>query len=338
MSTEVFTLENAQGAEVQITNFGARVVSIKVPDREGRLGDVVLGFDSLASYQSPNPYFGAIVGRYANRIAKGKFTIEGVAYQLATNERGNHLHGGLKGFDNVVWTARLDAPTELHLTYESPDGEEGYPGTLITEATYSLTEDNGLAIELRATTDKPTVVNLANHSYFNLSGDGTKGILDHEIQINADRFTPTDAQSIPTGELASVAGTPFDFRALTPIGARIAEKDQQLIYGFGYDHNWVLNKTDPTELFLAATVVDPLSGRQLEVLTTEPGLQFYSGNLLDGSVAGKSGVRYAKYAGICLETQHFPDSPNQPSFPSTELRPGQEYYHRVIYRFSVTKW
>jgi aldose 1-epimerase len=337
MRIEIFTLKNAQGAEVQITNFGARVVSIKVPDREGRLGDVVLGFDSLPSYQSPNPYFGAIVGRYANRIAKGKFTIEGVAYQLATNERGNHLHGGLRGFDNVVWTARLDAPSELHLTYESPDGAEGYPGTLITEATYSLSEDNGLAIELRATTDKPTVVNLANHSYFNLSGDGTKGILDHEIQINADRFTPTDAESIPTGELRSVAGTPLDFRALTPIGARIAEKDQQLICGFGYDHNWVLNKTDPSELFLAATVVDPLSGRQLEVLTTEPGLQFYSGNLLDGSVTGKGGVRYAKHAGICLETQHFPDSPNQPFFPSTELKPGQEYYHRVIYRFSVTK-
>jgi aldose 1-epimerase len=223
------------------------------------------------------------------------------------------------------------------LTYESPDGDEGYPGTLITKTTYSLTEDNGLAIDLRATTDKPTVVNLANHSYFNLTGDGTKSILDHEIQIHADRFTPADAESIPTGELASVAGTPFDFRTLTPIGARIAEKDQQLVYGFGYDHNWVLNKTNPTELFLAAQVVDPLSGRQLEVLTTEPGLQFYSGNLLDGSATGKGGVRYAKYAGICLETQHFPDSPNQPSFPSTELKPGQEYHHRVIYRFSVTK-
>ena len=337
MTTEVFTLKNAQGAEVQITNFGARVISIKVPDRDGRLGDVVLGFDALASYQGPNPYFGGIVGRYANRIAKGKFTIGEITYQLATNDRSNHLHGGLKGFDNVVWTANLDSLTQLDLTYESPDGEEGYPGTLITKTRYSLTEDNGLAIELRATTDKPTVVNLANHSYFNLTGDGTKSILDHEIQIDADRFTPTDAESIPTGELASVAGTPFDFRTLTPIGARIAEKDQQLVYGFGYDHNWVLNKTNPTELFLAAKVVDPLSGRQLEVLTTEPGLQFYSGNLLDGSVAGKGGVRYAKYAGICLETQHFPDSPNQPSFPSTELKPGQEYYHRVIYRFSVTK-
>jgi aldose 1-epimerase len=337
MSIEVFTLKNAQGAEAQITNFGARVISIKVPDREGKLGDVVLGFDSLASYQGPNPYFGGIVGRYANRIAKGKFTIDGVSYQLATNERGNHLHGGVKGFDNVVWTARLVSPSELDLTYESPDGEEGYPGRLTTKAVYSLTEDNGLAIELNATTDKPTVVNLANHSYFNLTGDGTKSILDHEIQINADRFTPTDAQSIPTGELTSVTGTPFDFRTSTPIGARIEEKDQQLIYGFGYDHNWVLNQPNPAELFLAATVVDPISGRQLDVLTNEPALQFYSGNLLDGSVTGKGGIRYGKYAGICLETQHYPDSPNQPSFPSTELKPGQEYHHRVVYRFSVTR-
>ena len=337
MSTEVFTLKNEKGAEVQITNYGARVISIKVPDREGRLGDVVLGFDSLASYQGPNPYFGGIVGRYANRIAKGKFSLDGVTYQLATNDRSNHLHGGKKGFDNVVWTAVLRGPAQLELTYESPDGEEGYPGTLLTKATYTLTDDNGLDIELRATTDKPTVVNLANHSYFNLTGDGTKSILDHEIQINADRFTPTDAESIPTGELASVTGTPFDFRASTPIGSRIGEKDQQLIYGFGYDHNWVLNRPNATDLFLAATVVEPVSGRQLEILTSEPGLQFYSGNLLDGTVTGKGGVIYQKYAGICLETQHFPDSPNHPSFPSTELRPGQEHYHRVIYRFSVTK-
>jgi len=337
MRTEVFTLTNKQGAGVQITNFGARVISIKVPDREGKLGDVVLGFDSLASYQGPNPYFGGIVGRYANRIAKGKFSLAGVTYQLATNDRDNHLHGGKKGFDNVVWTATPRDTTQLELTYESPDGEEGYPGTLLTKAIYTLTEDNGLEIELRAITDKPTVVNLANHSYFNLTGDGTKSILDHKLQINADRFTPTDAQSIPTGELAPVTGTPFDFRIVTPIGNRVAEKDQQLIYGFGYDHNWVLNQTHPGELFLAATVVDPASGRQLEVITTEPGLQFYSGNLLDGTVTGKGGVRYNKYAGICLETQHFPDSPNQPSFPSTELKPGQEHYHRVIYRFSVTK-
>jgi len=337
MRTEVFTLKNKQGAEVQITNYGARVISIKVPDREGRLGDVVLGFDSLASYQDPNPYFGGIVGRYANRIAKGKFSLGGVTYQLATNDRDNHLHGGKKGFDNVVWTAVPRGTTQLELTYESPDGEEGYPGTLLTTATYTLTDDNGLEIELRATTDKPTVVNLANHSYFNLTGDCTKSILDHKLQINADRFTPTDAQSIPTGELASVTGTPFDFRISTPIGSRIAEKDQQLIYGFGYDHNWVLNQKNPGELFLAATIVDPGSGRQLEIITTEPGLQFYSGNLLDGTVTGKGGIRYNQYAGMCLETQHFPDSPNQPSFPSTELKPAQEHYHRVIYRFSVTK-
>ena len=340
MSTEVFTLKNAQGVEVAITNFGARVISIKVPDREGRLGDVVLGFDSLASYQGPNPYFGGIVGRYANRIAKGRFTVNGTTHQLAANDRGNHLHGGQKGFDNVVWAARLLdtlSPAQLELAYESPDGEEGYPGTLLTKAVYSLTDDNGLEIELRATTDKPTVVNLANHSYFNLSGDGTKTILDHELLINADSFTLTDAQSIPTGEHASVAGTPFDFRTPTRIGSRIDEKDEQLVYGLGYDHNWVLNKNNPNELSLAAKVVHPASGRQLEVLTTEPGLQFYSGNQLDGSVVGKGGARYAKYAGFCLETQHFPDSPNQPSFPSSELRPGEEYYHRVIYRFSVTK-
>lgn len=337
MRTEVFTLTNKQGAEVQITNYGARVISIKVPDREGKLGDVVLGFDSLASYQGPNPYFGGIVGRYANRIAKGKFSLGGVTYQLATNDRDNHLHGGKKGFDNVVWTATPRDTAQLELTYESPDGEEGYPGTLLTKTIYTLTDDNGLEIELRAVTDKPTVVNLANHSYFNLTGDGSKSILDHQLQINADRFTPTDAQSIPTGELAPVTGTPFDFRTLTPIGSRIAEKDQQLIYGFGYDHNWVLNQKHPGELFLAATVVDPASGRRLEIITNEPGLQFYSGNLLDGTVTGKGGVRYNKYAGICLETQHFPDSPNQPSFPSTELKSGQEHYHRVIYRFSVTK-
>ena len=328
MSIEVFTLKNAQGAEVQITNFGARVVSIKVPDREGRLGDVVLGFDSLVNYQSPNPYFGAIVGRYANRIAKGKFMIEGVAYQLATNERGNHLHGGLRGFDNVVWTARLDAPSELHLTYESPDGEEGYPGNLITEATYSLTEDNGLAIELRATTDKPTVVNLANHSYFNLSGDGTKNILDHEIQINADRFTPTDAQSIPTGESASVAGTPMDFQKTKKIG-----KDMEDVKG-GYDHNFIIDKKGSV-LAIAATAFDPGSGRRMEVWTTQPGIQFYTGNFLNGSLMGRDEKKILKHGAFCLETQHFPDSPNQPSFPGTILEPGQTFHELTVYGFSV---
>jgi aldose 1-epimerase len=339
MRTEVFTLKNAQGVEVQITNFGARVISIKVPDRQGRFGDVVLGFDSLASYQSPNPYFGGIVGRFANRIAKGKFTIAGVEHQLATNDRDNHLHGGRHGFDNVVWAARFQdsSRAQLELTHESPDGDEGYPGTLLTNATYSLSDDNGLEIDIRATTDKPTVVNLANHSYFNLSGDGAKSILDHELLINADRYTPTDVQSIPTGELESVAGTPFDFRVLTPVGSRISEKNDQLVYGLGYDHNWVLNKNTPDELSFAAKVIHPASGRQLEVLTTEPGIQFYSGNQLDGTVVGKGGLRYAKYGGFCLETQHFPDAPNQPSFPSSELHPGQEYHHRVIYRFSVTK-
>ena len=337
MRTQVFTLKNKHDAEVQVTNFGARVLSIKVPDREGRFGDVVLGFDSLANYQGPNPYFGGIVGRYANRIAKGKFSLGGTTYQLDTNDRDNHLHGGKKGFDNVAWTAAAMGTNQLELAYESPDGEEGYPGTLLTKAIYTLTDDNGLEIELRATTDKPTVVNLANHSYFNLTGDGSKNILGHELQINADHFTPTDVQSIPTGEITPVTGTPFDFRTSTPVGSRIAEKDQQLVYGFGYDHNWVLNRPNPAELFLAAIIVDPMSGRQLEVITTEPGLQFYSGNLLDGSVTGKGGVRYEKYAGFCLETQHFPDSPNQLSFPSTVLRPGEEYFHRVIYRFSVTK-
>ena len=338
MRTEVFTLKNAQGAEVQITNFGARVISIKVPDREGRLGDVVLGFDALASYQVPNPYFGGIVGRYANRIAKAKFMLDGVTYQLATNDRENHLHGGPKGFDNVIWNARLgESPTKLELSYESPDGDEGYPGTLAVKAIYSLMDDNGLELELMATTDKPTVLNLANHSYFNLSGDGTKSTLDHELMIDADRFTLTDAQSIPTGENAPVKGTPFDFLTSTAVGSRIGEKDQQLVYGSGYDHNWVLNKRDPKGFELACTIYHPGSGRQLDVLTTQPGLQFYSGNLLDGSVIGKGGVRYERYAGFCLETQHFPDSPNQPSFPSTVLRPGEEYYQRTIYGFSVRR-
>jgi aldose 1-epimerase len=338
MRIEVFTLKNDQGAEVQITNFGARVISIKVPDRDGRLADVVLGFDFLAGYENPNPYFGCVVGRYANRIARGRFTLHDTTYELATNDRGNHLHGGIKGYDKVVWTPRpYDSPEGrmLELSYRSHDGEEGYPGTLEVKAIYSLTEENGLQLEFKAVTDRPTVLNLANHSYFNLSGDASTNILDHVLMIDADKFTPTDAKSIPTGELAPVENTPFDFRKPTPIGSRIQENDEQLRYGRGYDHNWVLNQKSQTGLTLAATLYHPGSGRLLEVLTTQPGLQFYSGNRLDGSVLGKNDVNYRIHSGLCLETQHFPDSPNQPSFPSTVLNPRQEYHQTTVYRFSV---
>jgi aldose 1-epimerase len=340
MRIEVFTLKNTKGAEVQITNFGARVISIKVPDRDGRVEDVVLGFDFLAGYENPNPYLGAVVGRYANRIARGRFTLHGTIYELATNDRGNHLHGGIKGFDKVVWTPRpfdsAQGPA-LELSYRSHDGEEGYPGNLEVKTIYSLTEENGLHLEFQAVTDRPTILNLANHSYFNLSGNGSTTILDHVLMIDADRFTPTDSNSIPTGELAPVENTPFDFRKPTAVGARIQEYNEQLRYGLGYDHNWVLNRKDQTRLALVATVCHPGSGRLLEVLTTQPGLQFYSGNQLDGTVLGKNDVYYRIHSGFCLETQHFPDSPNQLSFPSTTLNPGQEYHHTTVYRFSVTE-
>lgn len=335
---EVFTLRNANGVEARIINYGGTVLSLKVPDRDGRFGDVVLGFDTLSDYETKSPYFGCLIGRYGNRIAGGRFTLNEVTYQLATNDGPNHLHGGIKGFDKRVWKVERAEVTprgpQLELSYLSPDGEEGYPGNLHITATYTLTRDNALRLDYRATTDKDTIVNLTQHSYFNLAGHGD--ILGHIVYLNADRFTPVDATLIPTGELRPVDGTPFDFRRPTAIGARIQQDDEQLRYGRGYDHNWVINKK-PGELALHARVLEPTTGRVLEVLSTEPGLQFYSGNFLDGTLKGKYGQVYEHRSGFCMEPQHFPDSPNKPQFPSVVLKPGQEYRNTIIYRFSVQK-
>jgi aldose 1-epimerase len=334
---DLYTLTNASGMEAKIMTYGGIVVSLKTPDRNGKLDDVVLGFDALDGYLTRNRYFGCITGRYANRIAKGKFTLDGREYTLAQNNGENHLHGGLKGFDKVVWKAReVKAKDEVgvELTYTSKDGEEGYPGNLSVTVTYTLTNQNELKIVYAATTDKPTIVNLTNHSYFNLAGPKAADILGHQLMLNADRFTPVGSTLIPTGELRSVKGTPLDFSTPTAIGARIEQKDEQLGFGGGYDHNWVLNKKDAS-LTLAARVVEPTTGRVMEVLTTEPGIQFYSGNFLDGTIAGKGGKAYQKRSGFCLETQHYPDSPNKPSFPSVVLRPGQKYAQTTIYKFST---
>lgn len=334
---EIYTLTNNKGMEARIMTYGGTVVSLRVPDKTGKLDDVVLGYDAVADYQRSSFYFGSLIGRYGNRIAKGKFSIDGKEYTLATNNGANHLHGGVKGFDKVVWTAhpsmKIDGP-RLELTYLSRDGEEGYPGNLNVKVVYSLSEDNELKIEYAATTDKATVVNLTHHSYFNLAGAGNGNILGHELMINADRFTPTDRGSIPSGEFRSVKGTPFDFTRPTSIGSRIDQTDEQLKFGSGYDHNFVLNKKN-RELSLAATVYYAGNGRVMEVFTTEPGLQFYSGNFLDGSIKGKSGKDYPRRSGLCLEAQHFPDSPNEPMFPTTLLRPGQKYSQTTVYKFSV---
>jgi aldose 1-epimerase len=331
----LFTLQNTNGVVATICNYGGIVTSLQVPDRTGAMGDVVLGYDNLAGYLKESPYFGALIGRYGNRIAKGKFTLNGQTYTLATNNGPNALHGGLKGFDKVVWDAKSLVTAQgpaLELRYVSPDGEEGYPGTLTVTAVYTLTADNALQLDYTATTDKDTVVNLTQHSYFNLAGKGD--ILGHEVMINADQFTPVDATLIPTGELLSVAGTPFDFRKPTTIGARIGEQNEQLKFGGGYDHNWVIAK--PAGQFaLMARVHEPTTGRVLEVLSTEPGLQFYSGNFLDGTITGKSGRVYQFRNGFCMEPQHYPDSPNQPNFPSVVLKPGETYRNTIIYRFSV---
>lgn len=332
---ELYTLRNSKGMEATISTYGGLVTTLKVPDKNGKFGDVVLGYDNLAGYIKETPYFGALIGRYGNRIAKGKFTLNGQTYSLATNNYPNALHGGLKGFDKVVWTGAgsvKDGLATLELCYTSPDGEEGYPGTLTVKALYTLTEDNGLRLDYTATTDKPTVVNLTQHSYFNLRGHGDD--LGHVVKINADKFTPVDSTLIPTGELRPVQGTPFDFRQPTAIGARIQVNDEQLKFGNGYDHNWVINKA-AGELAVMATVTEPESGRILEVLSTEPGLQFYVGNFLDGKITGKHGWVYQFRNGFCMEPQHFPDSPNQPNFPSVELKPGQTYKNTIIYRFSV---
>jgi aldose 1-epimerase len=330
-AVELYTLKNP-ALEARILTYGGILVSLKTPDRHGQSADVVLGFDSLAPYTTNPAYFGAVVGRYANRIAHARFSLDGKPYSLFKNDGDGTLHGGKRGFDKVVWKARrIDNGVEL--TYVSPDGEEGYPGTLTTILQYTLT-GNALRIEAAATTDKPTVVNLSYHSYFNLAGQGRGDILHHELKINASRYTPVDATLIPTGELASVAGTPFDFRKPTAVGARIGDDNEQLKRGRGYDHNWVLD-APPGELATAAEVFEPSTGRVLEVLTDQPGLQFYTGNFLDGSLTGKEGRVYQKRYALCLETQHFPDSPNHASFPSTELRPGQRYHTVTIYQFST---
>ena len=337
-SVELFTLKNSKGVEAEITNYGGIVVSLKVPDRNHRLDDVVLGFADLDSYRRKHPYFGALVGRYANRIAKGAFALEGKTYKLAVNNGENSLHGGLVGFDKRVWGAKSQitaAGPALELTYISKDGEEGYPGNLAVKVIYTLTENNELKIDYTATTDKTTVINLTNHNYFNLAGEGSSTILGHELILNADRFTPVGATQIPTGELRKVADSPFDFRTPFKIGARIDSKDEQLQVGMGYDHNFIINDYDGS-LRSAAKVYEPTSGRTLEVLTTEPGVQFYSGNNLDGSLVGKGGKNYQRRFGFCLEAQHFPDSPNKPEFPSVVLKPGQTYHQTTIYRFGVS--
>ena len=332
---ELYTLTNSRGSRVSITNYGGIVTSLWVPDRDGDLGDIVLGYDTLGQYLEGSPYFGAIVGRYGNRIANGRFTLDGVEYSLAVNNGPNHLHGGIKGFDKVVWNAEpYVEPDEvgLRLDYTSPDGEEGYPGNLAVTVVYALTNRDELRVEYVAETDRATVVNLTHHGYFNLAGHASGDILRHELIIAADRFTPVDEGLIPIGELRDVAGTPMDFRAPFAIGERIDADDEQIRVGGGYDHNWVLNG-DAGTLRFAARVSEPTTGRVLEVYTTEPGVQFYAGNFLDGSNVGKGGVPYARRSGFCLETQHYPDSPNRSEFPSTVLRPGERYESTTVYGF-----
>jgi aldose 1-epimerase len=346
---ELFTLQNAHGSRLTATNYGGIIVSAWVRDRAGGLGDIVLGFDSLAGYLAQSAYFGAIVGRYANRIGRGQFRLDGKSHRLASNDGPHHLHGGIRGFDKAVWQAepfRNEHGAGLGLRHTSPDGDQGYPGTLTAEVRYQLTDSDELVVDYEAETDAPTPINLTQHSYFNLAGAGTGDILGHELKIAADSFTPVDTTLIPTGEIAPVAGTAFDFRTATAIGARIGEADRQLEYAGGYDHNFVLRRGRGEggwrggrggrgELIHAVHVVEPRTGRTLDVSTTEPGLQFYSGNGLTGTVRGKGGQAYGPRSGFCLETQHFPDSPNQPGFPSTILRPGEQYRSRTVFGFGV---
>jgi aldose 1-epimerase len=328
---DLFTLANDHGMGVKIINFGGVITAIKVPDRFGKVDDVVLGHDTLEGYENRSRYFGALVGRYANRIANGRFVLNGVNYSLATNNGANHLHGGLKGFDKVVWQA-TELSDGVQLTYLSRDGEEGYPGTLQATVNYSLTTANELRIEYLATTDADTIINLTNHSYFNLAGGGT--ILGHEVTINAEAFTPVDKGLIPTGEIRAVKDTPMDFTSATPIGARIGDDYEQLGLAGGYDHNFVL-RVGMERFRVAATLHEPKSGRVMQVSTTQPGMQFYSGNFLNGSIVGKGGTPYEKHCACCFETQHFPDSPNQPSFPTTVLKPGEQFQQTTAFKFSV---
>jgi aldose 1-epimerase len=333
---EAFTLSNGTGASARFLSYGGIIVSMNVPDRNGDIGDVALGFDTLDEYVADTRYLGALIGRYANRIAHGRFSLDGRDYTLATNNGPNHLHGGSRGFNKVLW--EVEPFVDEHgagafLAYTSPDGEEGYPGTLTIRVTYTLTAANELIVDYRATTDAATPVTLTQHSYFNLAGAGD--VLDHELVLNAAGFTPIDATFIPTGEIAWVTGTPFDFTTPWRIGARIDHADEQLQYAGGYDHNFVLDRPADGQPSLGAWLHEPRSGRVLEILTTEPGIQFYSGNFFDDSVIGKQGCVYRRRHGLALETEHFPDSPNHPQFPSTILRPGQVYLSRTVYRFSV---
>jgi aldose 1-epimerase len=338
-AVDLYTLRNANGAEATIMTYGGIVQSLKMPDKNGKLDDIVLGYDNLDSYVTNNPYyFGCLVGRYGNRIGGAKFTLEGKTFTLAANNGPNSLHGGLKGFDKVVWQAAKadvgpDGP-RLELSYLSKDGEEGFPGSLSVKAVYTLTDGNDLRLDFTATADRPTICNLTHHSYFNLRGQGNGDILGHEVYINSDKTTPVDKELITTGKYAYVGGTPFDFRKPTTIGAHINDPDTVLQYGPGYDHNWIINK--PAGSFgLQARVYEPTSGRVMEVLSTEPGLQFYAGNFLDGKMKGKGGAVYQRRTGFCMEPQHYPDSPNKPMFPTTELKPGRIYKNTIIYKFSV---
>ena len=336
--THLYTLRNAAGTEVAITNYGAKIVSLMVADRTGRMTDVVLGHNTIEEYlHSEEPYFGAICGRYANRIARGRFTLDSVTYdRLAINNGPNALHGGLRGFNAVVWDARKVDDCTLELRYISADGEEGYPGELSTTVTYHLTQDNAVEIGYHAVTTKPTVLNLTNHSYFNLSGAGDPSIADHTLEINADAYLPTDETAIPYGPAARVADTPFDFRIPHTVGARIGDDDEQLRFGRGYDHTYILNKQGE-ELSFAARTSSPKTGIVMEVYTTQPGVQLYTGNWMTGNFAGKMGHHYPMRSALCLETQHYPDAPNHADYPTTVLRPGEEFRHRTIFKFSQIK-
>lgn len=334
-SLEVYTVTNAKGLKMTVTNFGAKIITLTVPDRDGKMADIVLGYDSARAYITGNPYYGATIGRYGNRIAKGKFSLSGKEFQLATNNGVNALHGGPKGFHNVYWKG-VQSGSSLKFTYLSKDGEEGYPGNLQVSMTYTLTDNNELQIDYEASTDQETIVNLSHHSFFNLAGEGNESILGHELTIAADQYCPVDSTLIPFEKPAAVKGTPFDFTKPHTIGERIEAKDEQIKNGKGYDHNWVLNKKG-NEFSLAAKVKEPASGRVMEVWTTEPGLQFYSGNFLTGSGAdvGKGGKPYKFRSALCLEAQHYPDSPNHPNFPSTILKPGETYKQKTVYKFLV---
>jgi aldose 1-epimerase len=338
-SIQLYTLTNASGMTVRVTNYGAIITSILVPDRSGKMADIALGYNRVEDYMNAvdKPYFGAIVGRYGNRIAKGKFTLNGQTYSLAVNNGPNHLHGGVIGFDKVVWDAKLSSSSNaIELSYASKDKEEGYPGNLNLKVTYTLGDDNSLKVDYHATTDKATPVNVTQHTYFNLKGEGEGTILDHELMLNAKQYTPVDEGLIPTGQMPAVVGTPFDFTTAKPIGRDIAKEDEQLKFGLGYDHNFVLDKgNQPNGLTVAAKVYEPTTGRTMEIQTTEPGIQFYCGNFLDGRLKGKSGKSYVHRGGFCLETQHYPDSPNQANFPSCILKPGETFQSTTVFKFGT---